>query len=112
MSVVKTVKAPEQFLVQMNGDYNPPFDQVEVTITAGAVAGTVLESATAVVDAESVAVFGILAEDVPAATATWVRVMTRGNPSTVNRQELVYGAATPATIDALLNAKGIVVVNV
>lgn len=112
MSVIKTVKAPEQFLVQMNGDYNPPFDQVEVTIAAGAVSGTVLESATAVVDAETVAVLGILADDVPAGVATWARVMTRGNPTTVNRQELAYGLATASAIDALLEAKGIVVVNV
>lgn len=111
MSVVKTVKAPEQFLVQMNGDYNPPFDQVEVTIAGGAVSGAVLESATAVVGSGSAAVLGILAEDVPAGVATWARVMTRGNPTTVNRQALDYGAATPSTIDALLEAKGIVVVN-
>ena len=111
MAVIKTVKAPEQFLVQMNGDYNPPFDEVQVTVAGALVAGQVLESAAAVVDGDSTAVFGILAEDKPAGSA-WVRVMTRGNPTTVNRQELVYGAATPATIDALLEAKGIVVVNV
>lgn len=112
MSVIKTVKAPEQFLTQMNGDYNPPFDEVLVTIAAGAASGTVLENATTVVGAASAVVLGVLAQDVPAATATWARVMTRGNPTTVNRQALVYGAATPATIDALLNEKGIVVVNV
>ena len=111
MTVVKTVKAPEQFLVQMNGDYNPPFDEVQVTVAGALAAGQVLESASAVVDASSTAVFGILAEDKPAGSA-WVRVMTRGNPSTVNRKELVYGDADPDTIDALLEAKGIVVVNV
>ena len=111
MSVVKTVKAPEQFLVQMNGDYNPPFDQVQVTVSGALAAGTVLESAAKAVDGSSATVLGILAEDKAAGTA-WCRVMTRGNPTTVNRQELVYGTATPATIDALLEAKGIVVVNV
>lgn len=98
----------EGFLVQVNGDYNVPFEEVEVTGTFKS--GTVLESASAAADADSAVVFGILAEDVTG-TDVHARVMVRGNPSTVNAQELVYGTAVASVIDPLLAAKGIVVVN-
>lgn len=111
MAVIATIGKKEDFLVQMNGDYNVPFDEVSVTVAGALPAGTVLETAAKAVDGSSAAVFGILAADKPAGTQ-WCRVMVRGNPTTVNRQALEYGAATPATIDALLAAKGIVVVNV
>lgn len=111
MAVIATIGKKEDFLMQLNGDYNVPFDEVLVTVAGALASGTVLETAAKAVDGSSAAVFGILAEDKPAGSV-WCRVMTRGNPTTVNRQALGYGAATPATIDALLAPKGIVVVNV
>lgn len=108
MATIQTgVKGKEGFLVQMNGDYNLPFDEVEVTGTFSS--GTILENATTAVSATSTEVLGIVAEDVDGTAS--VRVMVRGNPTTVNAQELVYGAAVEADVDALLEAKGIVVVN-
>lgn len=111
MAVIATIGKKEDFLMQVNGDYNVPFDQINVTVAGALSAGTVLETAAKAVDGSSAAVLGILAADKPAGAA-WCRVMTRGNPTTVNRQALVYGAATPATIDALLAPKGILVENV
>lgn len=110
MTVVATIKAPEQFIVEMNGDYNVPFDEVEVTVAGALTSGTILETTAKAVDGTSAAVFGILAQDKPAGTAR-VRVMVRGNPTTVNARSLGYGAAAAATIDPLLEAKGIIVVN-
>ena len=108
MSVIKAgVGQKEDFLMQVNGDYNVPFDEVEVTGTFAA--GTILENATTAVSSSSTEVLGVLAEDVD--TSGKVRVMVRGNPSTVNAQELEYGTSTEADIDALLEAKGIVVVD-
>lgn len=108
MSVIKSgVGQKEDFLMQVNGDYNVPFDEVSVTGTFAA--GTILANATTAVSSTSTEVLGILAEDVD--TSGNVRVMVRGNPSTVNSQELVYGTGVKANIDALLEAKGIVVVN-
>lgn len=104
------VGSKEGFLVQMNGDYNIPFDELTVTVSGALPSGTILESVSAVVDAESATVLGILAEDKPAGSKA-CRVMVRGNPTTVNRQALNYGTATEATIDGLLAPKGIIVVN-
>lgn len=108
MPKINTVspKGP-QFLVHCD-DYSVQFDAVEVTVSG--VAGDILEDAgTKVSDTTSGAVLGILAEDTDG--TGWVRVMTRGNPSTVDRQQLNYGAATEATIDALLADLNIIVVN-
>lgn len=110
MPFLKTVNAPDQFLVQVNGSVRMIADEISVTVAGALSAGAILESASAVVGAASTAVLGILMEDKPAGTAI-VRVMTRGNPSSVNRQDLGYGASVKATIDALLEEKGIVVVN-
>lgn len=101
----------EDFLVQMNGDYNVPFTEVEVSVSSALPSGTILESTSKVVDDQSAVVYGILAHDKPAGTQN-CRVMVRGNPTTVNRQALNYATATKATIDGLLAAKGIIVVNV
>lgn len=100
----------EGFLVQMNGDYNVPFDELSITAAAALPSGTVLESTSAVADAESTTVLGILAHDKPTGTQP-CRVMVRGNPTTVNRQALSYGTADEDDTDALLAAKGIIVVN-
>ena len=109
MANIQTVKNKEGFLVQMNGDYNVPFDEIEVTGTFKA--GDVLEDAsTKVSDTTSAGdVLGILAEDVEG--SGWARVMVRGNPSTVNAQELDVDTATAADIYADLEDAGIVVVN-
>lgn len=101
----------EGFLVQMNGDYNIPFDELTITVAGALPSGTVLESTSAVADAESSEVLGILAHDKPAGASTVCRVMVRGNPTTVNRQALSYGASDEDAMDALLAAKGIIVVN-
>lgn len=100
----------EGFLVQMNGDYNIPFDELSITVAGALPSGTVLESTSAVADDESTEVLGILAEDKPSGTQP-CRVMVRGNPTTVNRQALSYGDADEDDMDALLAAKGIIVVN-
>jgi hypothetical protein len=107
MANIKTVTPQENFLVQMNGDYNVPFDEVQVTVAGALAAGTVLADAATVAVTGSTAILGILAQDKPAGTA-WTRVMTRGNPTSVNAQALTayFASAKP-----LLNAKGIVVVN-
>ena len=107
MANIKTVNAQEDFLVQQNGDYNVPFDEVSVTVADAVAAGTILETAGAVADGDSASVFGILAQDKPAGTA-YARVMTRGNPTTVNAQALPN--YLPA-MKALLADLDIVVVN-
>lgn len=107
MAVIATIGNKEDFLVQLNGDYNVPFDEVNVTIAAAVPAGTLLASAAAVSAGADTVVFGILAEDKPAGSA-WVRVMTRGNPTTVNAQAL---STLTATLIAGLAAKNIIVVN-
>ena len=96
MPVLTTVAAKEDFIVQMNGDYNVPFDELE--LAADAVSGEVI----AVGDG-----FGIAAED--GLDGDIIRVMTRGNPTTVNAQALVDYVA--ATHDAAFAEVGIVVVN-
>src|SRR5690606_21920646 len=111
MSTLKTVTPPEQFLVQVNGVYNIIFDELTITVSGALPAGTILESTSEVVDSESAVVLGILVE-AKAAGSQKCRVMVRGNPSTVNRRALAYGTGVVATINALLAAKGILVVNV
>lgn len=110
MSVVTTVNKPDQFLVQINGSVRMIADEVTVTVSGALSAGTILESASAVVDDESTEVLGILAED-KAAGSQVVRVVTRGNPTSVNSQDLDYGTSVEADIDALLADKDIIVVN-
>lgn len=91
MSVISTVKAPEQFIVEVNGDYNILFEEVQVSVAGALPSGTVLaDAATAAVGGES-EVLGILADDKPAGTA-WVRVMTKGNPSKVRAESLSVDA--------------------
>ena len=107
MSVVATVNQQEAFLINVNGDYNVPFDEVTCTVAGALPAGTVLKTlAAAAVEADT-AVVGILAQDKPAGAAR-VRLLTRGNPTTVNAKAL---SVSSATIVAALAAKSIVVVN-
>lgn len=104
MTVLQTVKAPEQFIVDVNGDYHVCFDAVTVTVAEALASGTVLEdAATAATDLSTTAI-GILAEDKPAGTAI-VRVMQRGNPSLIDPAKI---SVKTEAILAVLEAKGLV----
>lgn len=99
MAILNTVTPKEDFLVQMNGDYNVPFDEMEVTVAG--IAGEVITVGDG---------FGILA-DAKEEGAQRVRVLVRGNPTSVNAQALTYGANDVATTDVALAEQGIIVVN-
>ena len=99
MAVLQTIAAKEDFIVQLNGDYNLPFDELEIT-QAG-------KSGDVIAVGEGV---GILAEDKEAG-AKRVRVMVRGNPTTVNAQALNFGEGDVAGGTTILASKGIIVVN-
>lgn len=106
MAVVETVKAPEQFLVEVNGSYDVMFEEVEVTVAGALPSGTVLkDAATEAADIDT-DVIGILADNKDAGSQ-WVRVMVRGNPSRVAKAEL---SVSSATVLASLEAKGILAV--
>ena len=106
MATITTVKAPEQFMVDVNGDYHICFESITCTVADALASGTPLKDAdTASVDSDT-DVLGILADDKPAGTQI-VRVMVRGNPSLIDPAQLVV---TSATIQAALEAKGIVYV--
>ena len=107
MSVVATVNQQEAFLINVNGDYNVPFDEVTCTVAGALPAGTVLKDLATAAIAADTAVVGILAQDKPAGSQR-VRLLTRGNPTTVNAKAL---SVSSATIVAALAAKSIVVVN-
>ena len=107
MPVISTIGNQEDFIVHMNGDYNVPFD--EMALPVAAVSGQVIAVGSG---------FGIVGTAVPGAVpatngeyavGTRARVMTRGNPTTVNAQALVGYVA--ATHDAAFADAGIVVVN-
>lgn len=96
MAKIQTIRTPEDFIVQMNGDYNVCFGEF---IAPKAVAiGEVVEDGTdcyiSAVDAK--------AQDV-------IRGLTRGNPTTVNERAIT---GLNATNRPKLEAKGIVFVNV
>jgi len=100
MAMIQTIGTKEDFLVQMNGDYNTAFDELSITV-----AGTSGDVITV-----SAGVFGILA-DTKEAGAEIVRVLVRGNPTTVNAQAINFGSlAAPATTTALAK-QGIILVN-
>lgn len=104
MAIVNTVTPREGFIVQMGGDYNLPFDEVEVNGTFAS--GTILENATTEAGADSDTILGILAEDVDG--QGYARVMVRGNPTSVNAQALPnYDAAMKPMLEKI----GIIVVN-
>ena len=105
MSLITTINAPEQFILQVNGDYNVLFDTVVVTVAGALPAGTVLKTAAAAaVAADTVSVLGVLAEDKAAGTQR-VRVMTRGNPTLVDNSQL---SVASASVKDALEVKGIV----
>ena len=104
MPLITTIKAPEQFILQVNGDYDVLFDTVVVTVAGALPAGTVLRNAATASVAADTAVLGILAEDKAAGTQR-VRVMARGNPTLVDSAQL---SVSSTTVVAALEAKGIV----
>lgn len=104
MSLITTIKAPEQFIRQVNGDYNVLFDEVTVTVADALPAGTVLKNGATVAVAADTGVLGILAENKAAGTHR-VRVMTRGNPSLVDNAQL---SVASASVKDALEVKGIV----
>ena len=104
MATLATIKRPEEFIIQVNGDYNICFDTIAVTVAGALVAGTVLKDAATAAVAGDTAVLGILVEDKPAGAAR-VRVMTRGNPTLIEGAKL---SVSSATVQAALEAKGLV----
>ena len=101
MAIVTTVKAPEQFIVDLNGDYNVCFDSITCTVAAALPSGTVLKDAATVAAAADTVSIGVLADDKPAGTKI-VRVMVRGNPSLIDPALL---SVNSNTIKAALESK-------
>lgn len=95
MGKIATVTPREDFIVQMNGDYNIVFDELKTE--AKVAANTYVE-----------VLGGITAK--AAEAGEFVRVMVRGNPTTVNAQRVDLGSDAEAAKTALA-AKGIIVVN-
>ena len=106
MANLATIKQPEGFIVQMNGDYGICFDTVAVTVAGPLVAGTVLKNAATAAVAADTVVLGILAEDKPAGASTRCRVMVRGNPTLIDGAKL---SVSSATVQAALEANGLAV---
>lgn len=106
MAIVTTVKAPEQFIVSVYGDYDVCFETINVTAAAAMASGTVLKDAATASVAADTTVLGILADD-KAAGPQKVRVMVRGNPSLIDPGKLTV---TSATIQTALEAKGMIYV--
>ena len=104
MAIVNTVKAPEQFIVSINGDYNVCFESITVTVADALPSGTVLKDADTVAVSTDTDSIGILADDKPAGTQI-VRVMVRGNPSLIDRTQL---SVTSETIQAALESKSMI----
>lgn len=77
MAILETVKAPEQFIVEVNGGYDILFEAH--TLVAASVDGQVLTNAVEGID--GICVGGGEIGD-------RVRVMVRGNPSKVKASEL------------------------
>lgn len=99
MAVLATVNTQEGFIVQMNGDYNTAFDEVSITVAGKS--GDVIAVGSS---------YGILAKD-KGVGASMVRVMVRGNPTTVNARALDFKALNVATTTTALATLGIIVVN-
>lgn len=106
MAITSTVEPKGSHFIVHCDDYDVQFDAVAVSVAAKC--GDILESPSLKVSGTSAAVLGILAEDTDG--TGFSRVMVRGNPSTVNGKVLNYEDAVKADIDALLEAKDIVVV--
>lgn len=99
MAILETVAPQEDFLAQINGDYNILFDQMEVATAQKS--GDVIAVGSA---------YGIVAKD-KGVGAEVVRVMVRGNPTTVNAKSLNYGALVVADVNVALRSQDIYVIN-
>ena len=106
MATIATVKAPEQFIVDINGDYHVCFESIIVTVAGALASGTPLKDAATASVAADTTVLGILADDKASGTQK-VRVMVRGNPSLIDGSQL---AVNSATVQAALEAKGMIFV--
>ena len=96
MAKTVTVKAKEDFIVQLNGDYNVIFGE--------------FVAPKALVSGEVASVGGVwFIAAAPAASGAYVRGVCRGNPTTINTQALTGLSAEGAR--AALEAKGLVFVN-
>ena len=103
MSLIQSVTAPEQWLIEVNGGYDVLFQMVTVSaLVAPVVSGQVI--AVAGVAGAS---FGIVDKAYPVGT-TKLRVMVRGNPAIVSAKGLT--GYVKATHEASLADNGIVVV--
>lgn len=89
MPVIQTVKAPEQWLMEINGGYDILFEPV--TLAADAVDGEIIAAP----------VSGIVSGG--GATGEVVRVMVRGNPSIVDGSQLTGDKATLAALNILVS---------
>lgn len=87
MPKIQTVKAPEQWILEVNGGYDILFS--EITLGADAVDGEVISSPVA----------GIVSKG--GLSGEMVRVMTRGNPSKVDASQLTGSTAGLAALDIL-----------
>ena len=106
MSLIQSVTAPEQWLIEVNGGYDVCFQMVTVSaLAAPVVTGQVI----AVAGVAGVS-FGIVDKAYPVGT-TKLRVMVRGNPSIVNAKALNFKALNLATTTTALANQGIIVVN-
>lgn len=106
MTKINTINPKGDIFLVHTDDYDVQFDAVDVTVAG--VAGDVLENASTKVSATSTEVLGILAETTDGTQGN-VRVMVRGNPSTVDAEKINTFDSTDAL--AMLEAKGIVAVN-
>ena len=93
MANIKTVKQPEQWLMEVNGSYDLCFKEVQ--LAAAAVDGEVIAVGTGK---------GIVSAG--GAINAFVRVMVRGNPSLVDKSQLTGADAAAVTA---LAAVGIIV---
>lgn len=105
MAITATQRPVEDFIVQINGDYNAPFNEMALSAAAAPGAVIAVGSGFGIVGSAG----AVRAANGQYASGTRVRVMVRGNPTTVNAQALVGYVA--ATHDAALAAVGIIVVN-
>lgn len=86
---IQEVKAPQQWLKLINGDYSVLFHTLETTaITVPLVSGQVVTFGTKT---------GIVAKD-EAIGATQIRCLVRGNPSTVIESQMIGMTAEQKTI--------------
>lgn len=103
MSLIQSVTAPEQWLIEVNGGYDVLFQMV----TVSALAAPVVSGQVITVAGVAGASFGIVDKAYPVGT-TKLRVMVRGNPAIVSAKGLT--GYVKATHEVSMADNGIVVV--